>query len=273
MTTSKRKHEDLEDTLNLSSIPTFSPSKRQRADPDPKLWDMIASLPADQTQSLLYQACLQSSSISDLILAANQERIAAEAALPPVNFARYSQACWYTLNKKFAKLSSSKQFDVMGEICEDLSCNREAIMDLAGPDTRWETRRNALEVLRKICKSIMLCAQSQIRHEIMKDGMVLGEFAESMMELARGMGKDERVRYEKEGLYAKLRELEELCEADDMVGLQEIYGILEGEEDVEEELYDEETSETIASRLADPNVVSAFLNLTPNRTIAPLRRG
>jgi len=58
-----------------------------------------------------------------------------------------------------------------------------------------------------------------------------------------------------------------------MEGLQEIYGIFDGAEDsADEEVgYDEETSEIIAARLADPKVVSAFLKLTPNRSIGPER--
>jgi hypothetical protein len=119
----------------------------------------------------------------------------------------------------------------------------------------------------------MLCSEPQIRHEIMKDGMVLGEFSESMAELARGMTLEERDTYKEEGLYQKLLELQNECEPDDMEGLQEIYGIFDGAEDsADEEVgYDEETSEIIAARLADPKVVSAFLQLTPNRSTAPLR--
>lgn len=121
----------------------------------------------------------------------------------------------------------------------------------------------------------MLCSEGQIRHELMKDGMVLGEFAESMAELARGMSLDERGTYKEEGFYQKLLDLQNECEPDDMEGLQEIYGIFDGAEDsADEELdeYDEETSEMIAARLSDPKVVSSFLNLTPNRPTAPPRK-
>lgn len=141
----KRSFEVFVEDSSIKSEPQ-SPSKRPRGDPDHELWDMITSLPSDQTQSLLWQACTQSSSIADLVRSAHAERLADEAARPPVNFDRYSQECWYTLNKKFKKLSGSHQFGMMGDICETLSDNREAVMDLAGQDTRWETRRNALEV-------------------------------------------------------------------------------------------------------------------------------
>lgn len=105
--------------------------------------------------------------------------------------------------------------------------------------------------------------------------MVLGEFAESMAELARGMTSDEREAYKAEGFYQKLLDLQNECETDDMVGLQEIYGVFDGAEDsADEEVdeYDEKTSEMIAARLSDPKVVSAFLNLAPNRPTAPLRK-
>lgn len=74
----------------------------------------------------------------------------------------------------------------------------------------------------------------------MKDGMVLGEFAESMAELARGMTSDERARYREEGLYEQLCDLQNQCGEDDMEGLQEIYEIFDGVEDGLEEGYDEE---------------------------------
>ena len=105
-------------------------------------------------------------------------------------------------------------------------------MEKAGPETRWETRRNALEVLRKICKSIILCTDQQIRHEIMKDGDVLGGFCTAMVGLARGMTDEEREKYKKEGLYEKLEELRGLCDWEvEMIGLDELYEVFDGKGD------------------------------------------
>jgi hypothetical protein len=75
-----------------------------------------------------------------------------------------------------------------------------------------ETRRNALEMLRKISKSIMLCEEPLIRHELMKDGICLSGMADNMLELAEGMTADERDRYKEEGLYEKLVNLEQECD-------------------------------------------------------------
>lgn len=126
-------------------------------------------------------------------------------------------------------MSSSKQYGAIGDICEELELAREAILEEAGQNMKWETRRNALEVLRKISKSIMLCDEQVIRHEIMKDGVELRYFAEAMAGLAKGMTEKERERYKEEGLYEKLVGLREECDWEtDMEGLREVYEIFDG---------------------------------------------
>lgn len=80
----------------------------------------------------------------------------------------------------------------------------------------------------------MLCDEPQIRHELMKDGYMLGQFADSMQELSRGMTREERSRYKQEGLYEKLLELQTECDPVDMEGLPAVYKIFEGEDDDEE---------------------------------------
>jgi hypothetical protein len=78
--------------------------------------------------------------------------------------------------------------------------------------TRWETRRNTLETLRKIFKSIMLNNLQVIQHEVMKGGKTLVEVAEDMVTLAEGMTEKERQKYDDEALLEKLVELKEYCE-------------------------------------------------------------
>ncbi|KAK0113415.1 hypothetical protein ONS95_013672 [Cadophora gregata] len=239
---SKRSYESFSEHLGSSSI--FSePSqafKRPRANIEPSLWNQILSLPHTTIQSLLYQICSANPSLSSFVTSAHDARVAEEAARPPVNFDNYSRDCWYTMNKKYKRLSCGKQFEMMGDICQVLDESRDAIVDAAGADVRWETRRNALEALRKICKSIMLCDEPQIRHELMKDGYMLGQFADSMQELARGMTKEERKWYKQEGLYEKLLELHQECDPIEMEGLPIVYKIFDGVEDDEGDEEDEE---------------------------------
>lgn len=81
----------------------------------------------------------------------------------------------------------------------------------------------------------MLCDEPQIRHELMKDGFMLGQFADSMQELVRGMTAEEKSLYKEEGLYEKLLELQNECDSMDMEGLQEVYAIFDGAEEDEDE--------------------------------------
>ncbi|KAG4430041.1 hypothetical protein IFR05_014480 [Cadophora sp. M221] len=255
---SKRTYETFSEPFGASSnfsepVQTF---KRARQDIEPSLWNQILSLPHTTAQSLLYQICSANPSLSSFVTSAHDARVAAEAARPPVNFDHYSRDCWYTMNKKYKRLSCGAQFEMMGDICQVLDESRDAIVEAAGAGVRWETRRNALEVLRKICKSIMLCDEPQIRHELMKDGYMLGQFADSMQELARGMTKEERGRYKQEGLYEKLLELQTECDPILMEGLPAVYRIFDGVEDEEEEEEEEDEQQDDEIDDCDAEVVN-----------------
>lgn len=80
------------------------------------------------------------------VQSAYDAHVAEEAARPPVEFDRYSKECWFAMNSKYKSLSCSKQFEMMGDICEVLDESREKVVEAAQPGVRWETRRNALEV-------------------------------------------------------------------------------------------------------------------------------
>ncbi|KAK0106873.1 hypothetical protein ONS95_003595 [Cadophora gregata] len=149
------------------------------------------------------------------------------ARAPAKDFSSFSKSCWHALNTQHKRLKTSQQFSATGDVLAILESSRQKILKEAGPDTVWQTRRNALEVLRKICKSIVLCEVQVIRHELMKDGVVLGEFMGTMCEIARGFGEEERERYEDEGLLEKIEELKEVC-GDwevDMPELEDLLGI------------------------------------------------
>jgi hypothetical protein len=251
----------------LSSAQTDMPaSKKTRADNNVNLWEMITKLDATTARSLLHHFCTQDPSLAAHVESAHRSRLAKEASKPPVEFDIYSKSCWHALNSQYRGMRSSKQFEAMGDIIGTLDSSRRTIMKAATPDTRFETRRNALEVLRKISKSVMLCDEQQIRHEIMKDGMTLGEFADSMVELAGGMTVEEREKYKKEGLYEKLVDLQNECDDIDMEGLQEVYAIFDGEGDEEED--GDENEDGSGSESSD---APEFLESRPKQPPPPQR--
>lgn len=232
---------------------------------------MITGLQPLEISTILYNICSEDPSRADLVRSAHAARLAEERKRPPTNFDSISKDCWHTLNTKYKRLSCSKQCDVMGDIDDVLNSSITAILEKSGPETRWETRRNALEVLRKISKSIMLCDEQQIRHELMKDNVMLTSFAEAMLDLAQAMTAEERERYKDEGLYEKLVELQTECEWEyDMPGLREIYELFDGDladddgDDEEENEEDDEECQIISS--SKPAQTSPRPATPPQRT-------
>ncbi|CAG8972155.1 hypothetical protein HYALB_00009703 [Hymenoscyphus albidus] len=244
---------------NGNEAPSYpSPSKKSRVTSDSDstpLWEMITGLQPLELSTILYNICSEDPSRADLVRSAYAARLVEERRRPPVNFDYISKDCWHTLNMKYKRLSASKQCDMMGDIGAVLRKSIKSVSEKAGPETRWETRRNALEVLRKISKSIMLCDERQIRHELMKDGCTLASFADAMLELAQGMSSEERERYKDEGLYEKLVELQTECEewSINMPGLEDIYGVFDEDSEGDDEEEDEECQVTSGSyRPAQP---------------------
>lgn len=145
----------------------------------------------------------------------------------PPNFDSRSKECWHALNTEYKRLKPSQQVMKVGSVVRVLKEGREDIVaraDIARP-TRWETRRNALETMRKICKSVVLCDLPVIKKEIV-NGEVLGEFMGDMVKLAVNMTKRERQLYEEEGLLEKLVEMREWeMEMPRLETLLDIFGV------------------------------------------------
>lgn len=134
---------------------------------------------------------------------------------PPRSFHSYTESCWEMLNVTYPALkaaSDSTLYELRRRVLDVLEENRCAIIDLAGPKALWETRRNALEALRKICRNILLCVDEDLQLDIVEDGKTLLEFASVMCRIAEGMTKEERTRYQDEGLCDKLSQLKDECD-------------------------------------------------------------
>lgn len=65
---------------------------------------------------------------------------------------------------------------------------------------------------------------------LLNDG-ILGEFAESMLELANGMTREERKKYREEGLYEKLAEFQDEGKYDsiNMEEFKDIFVVFDGD--------------------------------------------
>lgn len=134
---------------------------------------------------------------------------------PPKSFHSYTESCWEMLNVTYPALkatSDSTLYELRIRVLEVLEKNRRAIIDSSSLNTLWETRRNAIEALRKICRNIMLCVDEDLQLDIVEDGKTLPGFANAMCDIAEGMTKEERTRYKDEGLCHKLSQLKDDCD-------------------------------------------------------------
>jgi len=123
-------------------------------------------------------------------------------------------------------------------------------------------------VLRKICKSIVLCNEPQTKHEILKDGYVMGQFTDSMLKLAKAMSEEERDKYKEEGLYEKLVNLQSDCDdwETDMEGLREVYELFDGADDGEgDEAEEEERPSASSDSVVEISPVSGPDTAPPQR--------
>lgn len=150
---------------------------------------------------------------------------------PPKSFHSYTESCWEMLNVTYPALkaaSDSTLYELRSRVLEVLEKNSCAIVDYAGPKTLWETRRNAIEALRKICQNIMLCVDGDLQLDIVEDGKTLPGFVNAMCNIAEGMTKEERTRYQNEGLCYKLSQLKDECDwVTDVPSLEKLLAIFE----------------------------------------------
>ncbi|KAK6909687.1 hypothetical protein L486_00666 [Kwoniella mangroviensis CBS 10435] len=190
------------------SIP---PAKRPRHSDDPsssssttrqdplitQLTDALNTLPPDQLRYIVasilpshpytlqdflarYQAYLNS--IED------QRRKA-----PPKDFDYLSKSCWKELNITHRKLRPSQQYGITGEVAGVIQSAVREITKGCRDSPRSETKLSALETLRKISKSIILCDEREIRKGVMNDDRTPDSLAHAMVEILDGMNEEEMV--------------------------------------------------------------------------------
>ncbi|PYI04635.1 hypothetical protein BO78DRAFT_420378 [Aspergillus sclerotiicarbonarius CBS 121057] len=163
----------------------------------------------------------------------------------------HPDSVWKTLNITYQRLSGTNQFDMAGEVEEDIIDTIERITEQCGPSANLQTRYNGLSVLRKIGKSIAL-SYDTLAHEVRKRFQWDTTMEDSMMKIIGAMEPQERLAIYRdntspEALWPKLLELGKLAEGYCVFkGFPEVLDLLQGDEDPEEpaELDDGEDEES-----------------------------
>lgn len=227
----------------------------------------LESLSQNTIHNLLVQAALRHSDVLESITGAYEDVRATEQA-KVIHFDCDSKAVWKKLNVEYSSLSGSKQYDRSYDVVQYIDANIKSIVRQAGPTASAGTRRNALEVLRKFGKSIVLSDSHTLGSEVRKNYQYDTSLVDGMKKIAKGMTEPERqdARWGPAGSQEFGKKLIELRNLSDSYccfeGINDVLCILEDspdtednpdedgqdcctydEEDEEEEEYEEEDSE------------------------------
>lgn len=144
--------------------------------------------------------------ISDLLIAAAKaypdvashvqrevDRIAAFERAKFIDFDYLSKSAWKTLNVTYARMKGSHAFDMSGEAAASIEGCVKTIRTDCPKTASFQTKKSALETLRKIGKSICL-SDGVVGHEIKKDYQWGGEFVPTMLRIAETLTYEEKER-------------------------------------------------------------------------------
>jgi hypothetical protein len=110
-----------------------------------------------------------------------------------IRFDAYSKSAWRKLNQEHSHRSGSRQyekaFDVYYQIVEDIG----EIASQAGSVASDETRRNALEGLRKIGKTVCVSTGDTLAHEVKKHFQGGSQMTDAMLAVVHAMSDQQRL--------------------------------------------------------------------------------
>ena len=107
---SPSRHSDAKEPTTTSQQPI----------PTAAIKDALDFLTANDLRSVILDSTLQAPIVSQVLLARYDEKVRKEQA-KVINFDHHSKDVWYAYNIKYARLSGSKQYDVAGQVLNEIS--------------------------------------------------------------------------------------------------------------------------------------------------------
>ena len=198
------------------------------------LFTSIQSLDEATVRSLLFTAASESPAIAGQIEIKVAIIKKAESNVVR-DFSHFSKSVWYTLNKEYSRLKSSRQFEVAGEAFNSIVSNIERIKDQCPAHASYGTKSGGVEALRKIGKVICMSAGDELIHRVQQSFQQSSILEDTMRSIVETMSAEDRADLSQEpqgeGVFLdKLHELQEL--ASDLClfeNLEEVIRLLEDE--------------------------------------------
>jgi hypothetical protein len=110
-----------------------------------------------------------------------------------IDFDHYSKSVWYSINKNYASMSGSKQYDVSFSVYDKIRDIVSSISERAGVDhASFGTKKSALGTMRNIGKTICLNGGDTLGHEVQQQASHDTSFVDGMFEVVDAMSEAER---------------------------------------------------------------------------------
>ncbi|KAJ6015875.1 hypothetical protein N7540_010466 [Penicillium herquei] len=185
-------------------------------------------------QELLQKAAELHPDVNTLVMDAIR-RVQEQHRQRVISFDHYSSSVWKQINVSYRSMRGSKQYDMAWEVVGDVVATITTISGQCDEFSSPQTRMNGLSVLRKIGKTICLSSNDTLGHEVQKQFQSDPSLERGMYDIVSAMSVEERQSIvndtdESDGLWAKLKELQQLAENYCVFeGLWKVMGLLSGE--------------------------------------------
>ena len=194
----------------------------------------IRTLPQETVQTLLVRAAQTHPDVGSQVKH-HVDRLFQQEQAKVIDFDSISKRVWHTINRHGG--SGSQQYEDSFDAYESVVQTIKNIRERCPRYASFGTKRNGLETLRKIGKSICLSDNDVLGHEVRKHFQSNQDITDAMIFILQSMPDDELDKIAESEWWAKLEELIKL--ADDYClfagTLHEVSSLLEGEESSDEE--------------------------------------
>ena len=208
-------------------VPKLSATERQR------ILKCITSFDSETVNKMLLDAACQYPDILGKIENEASVRAAAERN-KVLDFDYLSKSAWKTLNVTYDRLRDSQAFEMSGEAAASIQSDLKIIKRQCPETASFETKRSALETLRKIWKSICLSV-GVIPREIRKDYFIKRHLSTTMLRIAESLSDAEKetLRPWCNGKLVELPDLGDDCEMSE--ALQKVVNLFTYEDDEDDD--------------------------------------
>lgn len=110
-----------------------------------------------------------------------------------IRFEHHADSLWKEINIRHDKLGGSKQYEMAGDVMRKVVDSLRTIGKEVQPISSWETKRSAMETLRKITM-VLLDSSGIIADEIRKDFRYDSSVNDAFLKVVRTMDTEEKIR-------------------------------------------------------------------------------